>query len=274
MKKTKWKSILVLILSSLVFSSCENKDEGPINADIDPNKLLSIHGIDFKLERGVIFQLDDNFSVSYKDVISIEKYIGAGNVVVEDTLKGVEAASEPVKTSAFTISLYEKGINHNYEIKKTLGRGAAISFRLFSDNYDQVKEGEYVYSRDRKVGKPIMIDFTGHACVNCRKMEQNVWVKPKVLDILKNDVVLISLYVDDRRKLKDDEIVDSKLRPGKKLKYIGEKWSELQTIKYKTNSQPYYVLMNHQEDNLSAPVAYTPDSEEYYNWLKKGITNF
>ena len=126
----------------------------------------------------------------------------------------------------------------------------------------------------KKVGKPIMIDFTGHACVNCRKMEQNVWVKPNVLNILKNDVVLISLYVDDKRKLEDNDVIDSKLKPGKKLKYIGQKWSELQTIKYKTNSQPYYVLMDHNEENLIDPVAYTPDADEYYSWLKTGVSKF
>ena len=83
----------------------------------------------------------------------------------------------------------------------------------------------------KKVGKPVLIDFTGHACVNCRKMEQNVWVQPEVLKILKSEVVLISLYVDDKRPLPADQVVDSKLNPGKKLKYIGQKWSELQTIK-------------------------------------------
>ncbi len=126
----------------------------------------------------------------------------------------------------------------------------------------------------KKVGKPVMIDFTGHACVNCRKMEQNVWVKPKVLDVLKNKVVLISLYVDDKRPLEENEVVDSKLNPGKKLKYIGQKWSEMQTIKYKANSQPFYVLMAHDESNLIDPVAYTPDVDEYYNWLEKGIANY
>ncbi|MEC3906744.1 cytochrome c biogenesis protein CcdA [Tamlana sp. 2201CG12-4] len=126
----------------------------------------------------------------------------------------------------------------------------------------------------KKVGKPVMIDFTGHACVNCRKMEQNVWVKPNVLHILKNDVVLISLYVDDKRKLEADEIVESQLKPGKMLKYIGQKWSELQTVKYKTNSQPFYVLMDHNEENLIDPVAYTPDAEEYLAWLKAGISKF
>jgi thiol:disulfide interchange protein len=126
----------------------------------------------------------------------------------------------------------------------------------------------------KKVGKPIMLDFTGWACVNCRKMEQNVWPKPKVLNILKNDVVLISLYVDDKRKLEADEIVDSQLRPGKKLKYIGQKWSEFQTIKYKANSQPFYVLMDLNEENLIDPIAYTPDVEVYYNWLKEGVSKF
>lgn len=126
----------------------------------------------------------------------------------------------------------------------------------------------------KKVGKPVLLDFTGHACVNCRKMEQNVWVKPTVLQVIKNDVVLISLYVDDKRPLKEAEITESKLKPGKKLKYIGQKWSELQTIKYQTNTQPFYVLLNHNEEPLNRPVAYTPDVNVYYNWLKTGISNF
>jgi len=126
----------------------------------------------------------------------------------------------------------------------------------------------------RKVGKPVMIDFTGRACVNCRKMEQNVWPDPNILNILKNEVVLISLYVDDKRKLEADQIVESKLKEGKQLKYIGQKWSELQTLKYKANSQPFYVLMDHNEENLIDPIAYMPDVEEYFNWLKTGISNF
>lgn len=126
----------------------------------------------------------------------------------------------------------------------------------------------------KEVGKPVMLDFTGWACVNCRKMEQNVWPKPEILKILKNDVVLISLYVDDKRPLEADEITESKLQPGKKLKYIGQKWSELQTLKYKANSQPFYVLMNHNEENLNTPVGYTPDVEEFHEWLKDGISKF
>jgi thiol:disulfide interchange protein DsbD len=126
----------------------------------------------------------------------------------------------------------------------------------------------------KKVSKPVMLDFTGKACVNCRKMEQNVWVKDKVLAILKNDVVLISLYVDDKRKLPEGEAVDSKLNPGKKLRYIGQKWSELETIKYGTNAQPFYVLLDKNEEKLNEPVAYTPDVDEFYNWLKDGIAKY
>jgi len=126
----------------------------------------------------------------------------------------------------------------------------------------------------KKVNKPVMLDFTGHACVNCRKMEQNVWAKDEILPILKNDVVLISLYVDDKRPLPEGEEIESILRPGKKLKYIGQKWSEFQTIKFGANAQPFYVLMDHNEENLNEPAAYTPDVEEYHTWLKQGISKF
>lgn len=126
----------------------------------------------------------------------------------------------------------------------------------------------------KKVGKPIMLDFTGWACVNCRKMEQNVWVNDHVLNILKNDVILISLFVDDKRKLPDNEVAESLLKPGKKLKYIGQKWSEFQTVRYKTNTQPFYVLMGHDEENLTEPIGYTPNADTYYQWLKLGLDNF
>lgn len=124
----------------------------------------------------------------------------------------------------------------------------------------------------KSVGKPVLIDFTGWACVNCRKMEQNVWVEPQVLDILKNKVVLISLYVDDKRPL--DQPIPSQLKPGKQLKYIGQKWSELQALRYKTNTQPYYVIMDHNEQTLIDPVGYTPDVDTYFKWMTDGISKF
>ena len=125
----------------------------------------------------------------------------------------------------------------------------------------------------KQVNKPVLLDFTGWACVNCRKMEQNVWVDDHVLSVLKNEVVLVPLYVDDKRPLDEKEVIDSKLRPGKKLKYIGQKWSEFQAVNYKTNTQPFYVLLNENEKELITPIGYTPDVDTFENWLKTGIAN-
>ena len=120
----------------------------------------------------------------------------------------------------------------------------------------------------KKVGKPILLDFTGFACVNCRKMEERVWSEPHILELLKNDIVLISLYVDDKRPLPDGEVITSEIS-GKKLRYVGQKWSEFQILRYKANAQPFYVLMDHEENDLIEPVGYMPDIDQYYNWLQK-----
>ncbi len=125
----------------------------------------------------------------------------------------------------------------------------------------------------KKVGKPALIDFTGFACVNCRKMEENVWVEDKVLQLLKNDVVLISLYVDYKEELPESEQYISETT-GRKVKTIGNKWSDFQIKKYKANAQPYYVMIDHNENNLSSPVGYTPDAKEFYQWLKQGVNKF
>ena len=125
----------------------------------------------------------------------------------------------------------------------------------------------------KKEGKPVMIDFTGHACVNCRKMEDNVWSDQKVFSVLKNDLVLISLYVDDKRELPKNEQTISQLT-GRKIKYIGQKWSEFQTLTYKTNAQPFYVLINAKGELLNEPSAYNPDVYSYLKWLKAGISNY
>jgi thiol:disulfide interchange protein len=125
----------------------------------------------------------------------------------------------------------------------------------------------------KKAGKPVLLDFTGYACVNCRKMEELVWSDPKVLGILKNDIVLISLYVDDKKELPENEQYVSEAT-GKKIKTIGNKWSDLQIKTYKANAQPYYVIVDHNSANLTAPSAYNPDIKEYLTWLKVGISNF
>lgn len=125
----------------------------------------------------------------------------------------------------------------------------------------------------KKINKPVLLDFTGFACVNCRKMEERVWSEPQILNLLKNDVVLVSLYVDDKRPLPDGESPISEIS-GKKLRYIGQKWSEFQILKYQANAQPFYVLMDHNGNNLIEPIGYTPDGDEYLAWLRKGVNAF
>lgn len=121
-----------------------------------------------------------------------------------------------------------------------------------------------------EVNKPILIDFTGHACVNCRKMEERVWAEPQILSILKNEIVLISLYVDERKELPQSEQYTSPTT-GKKIKTVGNKWSDFQIKNYKMNAQPYYVLINLKEETLNEPVGYMPDAEDYEAWLREGI---
>jgi thiol:disulfide interchange protein len=127
----------------------------------------------------------------------------------------------------------------------------------------------------KMVNKPIMLDFTGHACVNCRKMENNVWSDEMILPILKNEVVLISLYVDDKRELPKSEQFISK-STGAEIETIGDKWTDFMITKYNTNTQPLYVLTDLQGNNLNEKqptISYVP-VEEYEVWLKEGISKF
>ena len=121
--------------------------------------------------------------------------------------------------------------------------------------------------------KPVMIDFTGWACVNCRRMEENVWVNQEIFDRLNDDFVLISLYVDDRKELPLDEQFEYTTTDGrkKKIKTVGNKWATLQTETFVNNSQPYYVLMSPDEKLLNVPVGYTPDVAEYKEFLDCGL---
>lgn len=139
--------------------------------------------------------------------------------------------------------------------------------------FKSLKEG-ITYAK--KVNKPILLDFTGYACENCRKMEEGVWAEKKIDDILRNDYVLISLYVDDKKELpKEQQIhvtdIDGTIR---KLENYGHKWSHFQAVFFNTNSQPHYVLLSADgKQVLNNPIGYTPDAEKYLNWLKEGLIN-
>ena len=128
----------------------------------------------------------------------------------------------------------------------------------------------------RAAQKPILLDFTGWACVNCRKMEEQVWSDPAVFQILQEEYILISLYVDDRKELPQEQQFDFLRSDGglKKIRTIGDKWATFQTLNFRNNSQPFYVLLDADINLLNEPVGYTPNESRYLDWLQSGVDNF
>ena len=123
-------------------------------------------------------------------------------------------------------------------------------------------------------GKPVLIDFTGFGCVNCRKMEAAVWTDAKVADMLSDDFVLISLYVDDKTPLKEPFEVTDANGNAKTLRTVGAKWSYLQSSKFGANAQPFYVVLDNNGKPLTSSRAYDEDIAEYIKFLKKGLDNY
>jgi len=145
------------------------------------------------------------------------------------------------------------------------------------NNLDCFKDLKTGIAHAKKVNKPILLDFTGYACVNCRKMEEHVWPDPKIDYYLRNNYVLISLYVDDKKTLpKEEQIMVNRLNGGtRKLENYGHKWANFQTQFFQTNSQPYYILLNADGTKiLNKPVGYTPDENDYATFLECGLEVF
>jgi|TARA_R110000744_G_scaffold80337_7_gene157726 thiol:disulfide interchange protein DsbD len=140
---------------------------------------------------------------------------------------------------------------------------------------DCFKDFDKGLAHAKQVNKPILLDFTGWACVNCRKMEETVWSEPDIYPILKDEYVLISLYIDDRKELPAEEQFDFKYESGrvKNINTVGEKWGTFQTLNFNAASQPYYVIMSPDLEILNSAVQYT-DRDTYKEWLKKGVSNF
>ena len=183
-------------------------------------------------------------------------------------LKLINAFPPPMEYSESPFGI---GQNTSSEVKTVLPEGAKYGPHgiVIFDDYDK----GMAYAKS--VNKPIMLDFTGYACVNCRKMENTVWGEASILPILKNEVVMISLYVDDKRELPKDQQVKSST--GEILETIGDKWTDLIISKYKTNTQPLYVITDLEGNNLNSTtptISYTPDVAAYGEWLKEGISNF
>ncbi len=144
------------------------------------------------------------------------------------------------------------------------------------NDLDCFKDLEKGLAYAKKVDKPVMLDFTGHACVNCRKMEEHVWPKRQVIDMLREDYVLISLYVDEKVELPAEEqsVVEKRSGGTRKLRTIGNKWEHFQTEYFNNNSQPYYALLSPDGQLLNPPIGYTPDVEEYAAFLSCGLDAF
>jgi thioredoxin-related protein len=124
--------------------------------------------------------------------------------------------------------------------------------------------------------KPVLIDFTGWACTNCRNMEEHVWTKPGVQELITNDYILVSLYVDDRKQLPDSEqsIFTTSDGSKKEIRTIGDKFATLQSENFSNASQPWYVLLSPDGKLLTHPVGYTPDPTTYAQWLQCGLDAF
>jgi thiol:disulfide interchange protein len=131
----------------------------------------------------------------------------------------------------------------------------------------------------KKVNKPLFVDFTGHNCVNCRKMEQSVWGEPGIIDVLKNDVVIASLHVDERKDLPKERQVVVEFSPGKKskLKTTGDRWMYKQISEYKVTAQPFYVLQDVSGEDLpngSADFENHSNPDDFRKWLEEGMKAF
>lgn len=162
-------------------------------------------------------------------------------------LKAVSAFAPPLKTQDF--NLFNNEVHAKF------------------DNFDMGMQ----YAKEN--GKPVMLDFTGHGCVNCRKMELAVWVDPKVKKLITEDYVLITLYVDDKTPLPEPIKVNEngKVRT---LRTLGDKWSYLQSSKFGANAQPFYVLIDNEGKPLNKSYSYDEDIDKYVNFLETGLKNY
>lgn len=136
-----------------------------------------------------------------------------------------------------------------------------------------INDFERALQLSREQHKPLLIDFTGWACVNCRKMEENVWPDPAVGGLIKENFILVSLYVDDRKPLSDDQqfIFTTSDGSKKEIRTVGDKFATLQSENFKNASQPLYVVLSPGEKLMTYPVGYTPDPKDYAKWLQCGL---
>ena len=147
-------------------------------------------------------------------------------------------------------------------------------FNLYKNEvHAQFTDYEQGMAYARRVGKPVMLDFTGYGCVNCRKMELAVWTDPKVSNLMQNEYVLITLYVDEKTPRAAPIQVEEN---GKQrtLRTVGDKWSYLQRVKFGANAQPFYVLIDNDGQPLNKSYSYNEDIPAYIDFLTTGLKNY
>ena len=138
----------------------------------------------------------------------------------------------------------------------------------------QFKDYEEGMAYAKAKNLPVMLDFTGYGCVNCREMEAKVWTDQQVKDIIRNKYVLISLYVDEKTALAEPEEVKENDGSATKLRRVGDKWSYLQRVKFGAQTQPFYVLLDNDGKPLNTSYSHDEDIQKFVEWLNKGLENY
>ncbi len=176
---------------------------------------------------------------------------------------------------AFLFAIYLiPGLTSGKDLKLLSGFPPPASYSIYGNHHGTVEPlvtNDYAKALQlsREQHKPILIDFTGWACVNCRKMEELVWSKPEIASLINDDFILLSLYVDDKKKLTSPEVFD-----GTDIETIGDKWAAFQRINFNQVSQPMYAVLSPDEKLLNNPVGYTPSVTEYKKWLECGLSAY
>ena len=186
-------------------------------------------------------------------------------------LKIINAFPPPMQYSESPQGFGSPSVISNHSTNHEKGQHIGPQGLMVFHDYDEGLE------HAKNVGKPLMLDFTGHACVNCRKMEEQVWSNQNVKSMLASDVVLVSLYVDERIDLPlDQQYVTTMAGKEKKVKTTGDKWMVLQANTFGTNSQPYYVMLDHNEQELLEPANYQDYGSVslFQDWLERGVNIF
>jgi thiol:disulfide interchange protein len=189
-----------------------------------------------------------------------------GMIVVVFTLALIPGLGKGAHANLQWLSGFPPPISYSV-YNKDIGSGHELRANAIND-YAKALE------LSRKTGKPILIDFTGWACVNCRKMEEQVWIKPEISELIKNNFILVSLYVDDRKKLPSSEQMNYTTKDGhqKNIESVGDFWATFESENFRQVTQPLYVILSPAGELMNEPVGYTPDINRYRQWLDCGLS--